>query len=101
MMRILNLLEEVLYTDSAIWISPGLSLFAFASFNDSLVSEYLIPSMTGRWAPVRIRYPQAGGVNPEVTLTVMQLLNDGIGKQRRIQPPQELSNRWDKNQYII
>ena len=95
MMFILTFSEEVLYTDSAIWLSPGLSFFAFASFNDSLVSEYLIPCMTGRWVPVRIRYPRAGGVNPEVTLTIMQLFNDGIGKQWRIQPPQEVSNRWD------
>ena len=86
--------------NSAIWISPGLSLFAFASFNDSLVSEYLIPSMNGRWAPVRLRYPRAGCVNPEVTLNVMKLLNDEIGKQWRIQPPQEVSNRWDEHYYL-
>jgi hypothetical protein len=84
--------EEILYTDRALWVSPGLSLFAFASFNDSAVSEYLIPSMTGRWAPVRLRYPQAGGPNPEVALTVMELLNAGLGRQWRIQPPQELFN---------
>ena len=85
--------EEVLYTDSAIWVSPGLSLFAFASFNDSSVSEYLIPSMTGRWSPVSLRYPRAGGVNPEVSLTVMQLLNTGRGKQWNVQPPIEVFNR--------
>ena len=101
MMSISTFSEEVLYTDSAIWLSPGLSVFVFASFNDSLVSEYLIPSMTGRWAPVRLRYPRAGGVNPEVTLTVMQLLNIGIGKQWRILPPQEVFNRWDEDQFII
>jgi len=84
--------EEILYTDSAIWVSPGLSVFAFASFNDSLVAEYLIPSMTGRWAPVGLRYPTAGGTNPEVTLTVMQLLSAGVGKQWRILPPQEVFN---------
>ena len=85
--------EEILYTDSAIWVSPGLSVFAFASFNDSLVAEYLIPSMTSRWAPVGLRYPTAGGTNPEVTLTVMQLLSAGVGKQWRILPPQEVFNR--------
>ena len=91
--NMLTVSEEVLYTDSAIWVSPGLSLFAFASFNDSSVSEYLIPSMTGRWPPVSLRYPRAGGVNPEVSLTVMQLLNTGRGKQWSVQPPLEVFNR--------
>ena len=85
--------EEVLYSDSAMWVSPGLSLFAFASFNDSLVEEYIMPSMTGRWPPVSLRYPRAGGVNPEVTLTVVQLHNTNMGKRWIIQPPQEVLNR--------
>ena len=85
--------EEILYTDRALWVSPDLALFAFASFNDSAVSEHLIPSMTGRWSTTRLRYPLPGGANPEVILTVMQLLNTGVGKHWRIQPPLELGNR--------
>ena len=86
-------LEEILYTDKALWVSPDLALFAFASFNDSAVSEHLLPSMTGSWATTRLRYPLPGGANPEVIITVMQLLNTGVGKQWRIQPPLELVNR--------
>ena len=86
-------LEEILYTDKALWVSPDLALFAFASFNDSDVSEHLLPSMTGSWATTRLRYPLPGGANPEVIITVMQLLNTGVGKQWRIQPPLELVNR--------
>ena len=86
--------EEILYTDRALWVSPGQDLFAFASFNDDGVAEHLIPSMTGRWGTTRVSYPRPGGDNPLVSLTVMQLLNTGAGKQWRVQPPPELGNRW-------
>jgi dipeptidyl-peptidase-4 len=72
--------EEVLGTGSALWFSPDGKKIAFASFNDTLVDEFIYftygnPGDLEDQYPteVRIRYPKVGRKNPDVTTSIADL----------------------------
>ncbi|KAG5894537.1 hypothetical protein JTB14_026825 [Gonioctena quinquepunctata] len=91
--------EEILGTNSAIWMSRDGMLVVFASFNDSLVEEMKFPwygsISDGRLYPdIRsLRYPKPGTRNPQVTLTVADLADTSNIKMKPILPPLVLSRR--------
>ncbi|XP_072379446.1 inactive dipeptidyl peptidase 10 isoform X2 [Diabrotica undecimpunctata] len=85
--------EEILGTNSAIWMSRDGMLMVFASFNDSLVEELRFPwygsIKDGRLYPdIRsLRYPKPGTRNPQVVLTVADLADTSNIKMKPVLPP--------------
>ncbi|XP_017772534.1 PREDICTED: inactive dipeptidyl peptidase 10 [Nicrophorus vespilloides] len=88
--------EEILGTNSAIWMSHDGHMLVFASFNDSLVEELRFPwygaGTEGRLYPdIRsLRYPKPGTRNPQVTLTVADLADPSNIRMRQVKPPVQL-----------
>lgn len=91
--------EEILGTNSAIWMSRDGMLMVFATFNDSLVEELRFPwygsIKDGRLYPdIRsLRYPKPGTKNPEVTLTVADLADTSNIKIKPVIPPNVIARR--------
>ncbi|XP_011501631.1 PREDICTED: venom dipeptidyl peptidase 4 [Ceratosolen solmsi marchali] len=76
--------EEVLASDTAMWISPTGEYLVFATFNDTQVLESIIlrygkPGDLSDQYPVeeKFRYPKVGTPNPEVTLNLIDLTDHG------------------------
>ncbi|XP_063905183.1 inactive dipeptidyl peptidase 10 isoform X2 [Zophobas morio] len=90
--------EEILGSNSALWLSRDGLLLVFASFNDSLVEELRFPwygsANEGRLYPdIRsLRYPKPGTRNPKVTLTIADLADTSNIKIKTVIPPVALAN---------
>nr|KAH0807424.1 hypothetical protein GEV33_015367 [Tenebrio molitor] len=90
--------EEILGSNSALWMSSDGLLLIFASFNDSLVEELRFPwygsANEGRLYPdIRsLRYPKPGTRNPKVTLTIADLADTSNIKIKTVIPPVALAN---------
>lgn len=90
--------EEILGTNSALWMSSDGVLLVFASFNDSLVEELRFPwygsANDGRLYPdIRsLRYPKPGTRNPQVTLTIADLADTSNIKMKTVLPPPIIAN---------
>ncbi|XP_044263326.1 inactive dipeptidyl peptidase 10 isoform X1 [Tribolium madens] len=90
--------EEILGSNSALWMSSDGLLLVFASFNDSLVEELRFPwygsANEGRLYPdIRsLRYPKPGTRNPKVTLTIADLADTSNIKIKTVIPPVALAN---------
>ncbi|XP_066142591.1 inactive dipeptidyl peptidase 10 [Euwallacea fornicatus] len=90
--------EEILGTNSAIWMSSDGMLMVFATFNDTLVEELRFPWYgnvdEGRLYPdIRsLRYPKPGTRNPVVTLTMADLADISNIKTKKIIPPSAIAN---------
>lgn len=91
--------EEILGTNSAVWMSRDGLLLAFATFNDSLVEEMRFPwygsiSETRLYPDIRsLRYPKPGTRNPKATLTVVDLVDTSYIKMKPVIPPTVLENK--------
>ncbi|CAH1394160.1 unnamed protein product [Nezara viridula] len=74
--------EEIFKDDVAFWFSPDSSHLAYASFDDTLVSEVSIPTYVSQAQEgvVTIPYPKPGTPNPIVTLFVVHLKNSNFPK---------------------
>ncbi|XP_045483534.1 inactive dipeptidyl peptidase 10 isoform X2 [Harmonia axyridis] len=89
--------EEILGSNSALWMSNDGLLLAFASFNDSLVEELRFPwygstDETRLYPDIRsLRYPKPGTRNPKVTLTIADLADISNVKMKRVLPPSALA----------
>lgn len=97
---ILSFSEEVLGTNSAVWMSRDGLLLIFATFNDSLVEEMRFPwygsiSEARLYPDIRsLRYPKPGTRNPIATLTVADLVDTSNIKIKPVIPPTALANRY-------
>lgn len=94
----LNLrIEEILGTNSAIWMSNDGHMMVFASFNDTLVEElrfpwYGSPSEDRLYPDIRsLRYPKPGTRNPKVRLTVADLADPSNIRMREVKAPSSLN----------
>ncbi|KAL1513944.1 hypothetical protein ABEB36_003282 [Hypothenemus hampei] len=91
--------EEILGSNSAIWMSNDGMLLAFASFNDTLVEELRFPwygsgEEERLYPDIRsLRYPKPGTRNPVVTLTIADLADISNVKTKRIIPPTVIENK--------
>lgn len=85
--------EEILGTNSALWMSGDGHILVFATFNDSLVEELRFPwygsPNEGRLYPdIRsLRYPKPGTRNPQVTLKVADLADPSNIRMKVVRPP--------------
>ncbi|CAH0551631.1 unnamed protein product [Brassicogethes aeneus] len=90
--------EEILASNTALWMSRDGLLLIFASFNDSLVEELRFPwygsASDGRLYPdIRsLRYPKPGTRNPQVTLTIADLADTSNIKTKTVIPPPVMQN---------
>ncbi|CAH1164731.1 unnamed protein product [Phaedon cochleariae] len=86
--------EEILGTNTAIWMSMDGLMVVFATFDDSLVEEIRFPwyGADRLYPDVRsLRYPKPGTRNPIVTLTVADLADTSNVKKKRVLPPPVLA----------
>uniref|UniRef100_A0AAR5PBW8 Venom dipeptidyl peptidase 4 n=2 Tax=Dendroctonus ponderosae TaxID=77166 RepID=A0AAR5PBW8_DENPD len=90
--------EEILRSNSALWMSSDGLLVAFATFNDTLVEELRFPwygsiGEGSLYPDIRsLRYPKPGTRNPVVTLTIADLADISNIKTRKVLPPAVISN---------
>ncbi|XP_072156634.1 inactive dipeptidyl peptidase 10 isoform X2 [Bemisia tabaci] len=89
--------EEILGTNTALWMSSDGNLLLYACFNDSLVGEVKFPwygtsdDSQQYYPEIRsLRYPKAGTNNPEVSLFVADLSDVSNIKTKLLKPPMML-----------
>lgn len=85
--------EEILSSNSALWMSNDGHMILYASFNDTLVEESRFPwygsvSEDRLYPDIRsLRYPKPGTNNPQVTLYVADLADPGNIRTKPVRPP--------------
>ncbi|XP_076028317.1 dipeptidyl peptidase 10 isoform X2 [Oratosquilla oratoria] len=84
--------EEILNSRSALWFSPDGSMLAYATFNDTLVTEVPIPKYssndkTSNVVVKKLRYPKPGQENPRVSVWVVDLSDLRSINRNDLKPP--------------
>lgn len=87
-----RLLEEILQSSQAIWMSKDGHMMLYASFNDSLVEEMHISwfgAENKNLYPetLSLRYPRPGTPNPQVKLHVADLADPKNINIKTVKPP--------------
>lgn len=88
--------EEILEQSEAVWFNPGGTVLVYASFNDTEVDAVPISgyNLLENEADIKwLRFPKAGGVNPVVTLWVVDLTKINTGTRQELKPPPDLINK--------
>ncbi|GLV36131.1 Dipeptidyl peptidase 10 [Carabus blaptoides fortunei] len=93
--------EEILGSNTALWMSSDGHMILYASFNDTLVEELQFPwygsvSEDRLYPDIRsLRYPKPGTNNPQVVLRVADLADPGNIRTKDVRPPFGLGQNTD------